>query len=117
MNDLNVLVLEDEPFQRLVAVTALKKVVASGVVATAPGNDCDVVSRFFAPAIGVDEDPVTGSAHCVLAPYWAERLERVELNCRQISKRGGDVFCGLHGDRVELSGRAVTVLCGEFILP
>lgn len=85
-----------------------------GVIVTAPGTaGADFVSRFFAPAAGVDEDPVTGSAHCCLAPYWAERLGRTALVGYQASKRGGTVHVELDGDRVRLGGRAVTVLRGE----
>ena len=65
----------------------------------------DFVSRFFAPLVGIDEDPVTGSAHCTLAPYWAKRLGKSELTARQISKRGGDVRCKIEGDRVILTGK------------
>jgi predicted PhzF superfamily epimerase YddE/YHI9 len=83
------------------------------VIATAPGRDCDFVSRFFAPQQGVPEDPVTGSAHCMLAPYWGERLGKRELHARQVSKRGGEVFCGTAGDRVKLRGRAVMYLEGS----
>src|SRR3984957_20166442 len=77
------------------------------VIVAAPGNDCDFVSRFFAPAKGVDEDPVTGSAHCTLIPYWAERLGKTELFARQRSQRGGELWCELRGDRVSIAGRAV----------
>jgi PhzF family phenazine biosynthesis protein len=77
------------------------------VIVTAPGRASDFVSRFFAPAHGVDEDPVTGSAHCTLAPYWAARLGKTSLHARQVSARGGELWCKLDGDRVFLSGRAV----------
>ncbi|MEW6249058.1 MAG: PhzF family phenazine biosynthesis protein [Planctomycetota bacterium] len=77
----------------------------------APG--CDFVSRFFAPMFGIDEDPVTGSAHCALAPFWAERLGRSELTGQQVSKRGGVVRVRVRGERVELLGQAVTVIRGE----
>ncbi len=77
------------------------------VIVTAPGKDCDFVSRFFAPAKGVPEDPVTGSAHCTLTPYWSKRLGKTKLHARQVSKRGGEVFCEDRGDRVRMSGRAV----------
>lgn len=83
------------------------------VIASAPGRDVDFVSRFFAPAAGVDEDPVTGSAHCTLTPYWARRLNRPELRARQISKRGGELVCRLDGERVKIAGRAVTYLAGQ----
>lgn len=83
-----------------------------GVIVTAPGADCDFVSRFFAPRVGIDEDPVTGSAHCQLAPYWAERLGKTAMQARQVSARGGDVHCALDGNRIILSGSAVTFLQG-----
>lgn len=88
------------------------------IVATAPGaNDLDFVSRFFAPAAGIDEDPVTGSAHAELFPYWGQRLKKTEMVARQISERGGTVWGKLLGpDRVEISGVAITVLRGTAIL-
>lgn len=84
-----------------------------GVIITAPGTDVDFVSRFFAPKFGIPEDPVTGSAHCTLAPYWAGRLGKRLLSARQVSKRGGSLTCELKGDRVLLSGSAVTVMEAE----
>lgn len=84
-----------------------------GVIVTAAGDgEVDFVSRFFAPAVGIDEDPVTGSAHCTLAPFWAERLGRVELTAEQRSPRGGRLHLRVDGDRVRLGGRAATVLTG-----
>jgi PhzF family phenazine biosynthesis protein len=83
------------------------------VIVTAPGDISDFVSRFFAPSVGVDEDPVTGSAHCTLIPYWAEQLGKTELYARQVSKRGGELFCMLEGDRVKIAGNAVLYLKGE----
>jgi PhzF family phenazine biosynthesis protein len=77
------------------------------VIATAPGDNVDFVSRFFAPAYGIDEDPVTGSAHCTMTPYWAARLDKTELRARQISKRGGELRCTFAGDRTRIAGRAV----------
>ncbi|HEX8914872.1 MAG TPA: PhzF family phenazine biosynthesis protein [Humisphaera sp.] len=95
----------------------LKTVRARGVILTAPAGGADApadfVSRFFAPAVGVDEDPVTGSAHCALAPYWSAKLGRPRLVGRQVSARGGVVRTELRGDRVLLGGQAVTVLRGE----
>jgi len=83
------------------------------VIATAPGTGgVDFVSRFFAPARGVDEDPVTGSSHCTLIPYWAERLGKNRLNARQLSRRGGALSCALDGDRVTIAGRALPYLEG-----
>lgn len=75
------------------------------LVATAPGDNCDFVSRFFAPGQGLNEDPVTGSAHCELIPFWAGRLGKNLLHARQVSQRGGELFCELKGDRVKISGR------------
>ena len=96
---------------------------ALGIIATArpepssqSGRHVDFVSRFFAPKAGVFEDPVTGSAHCVLTPFWAERLGRDELRARQISKRGGELHCTLRDDRVAIAGEAVLVLEGTLLL-
>ncbi|HEX3863753.1 MAG TPA: PhzF family phenazine biosynthesis protein [Stellaceae bacterium] len=92
------------------AVAALDRF---AVIVTAPGTGgVDFVSRFFAPARGVDEDPVTGSAHCTLVPYWAERLGKIHLEARQLSRRGGALSCGLRGDRVTIAGRALLYLEG-----
>jgi predicted PhzF superfamily epimerase YddE/YHI9 len=86
-------------------------------VVTAPGSDTDIVSRAFAPGCGIDEDPVTGSAHAVLVPYWAERLGRDTMTAYQASARGGRLTCTLAGDRVILGGACVTVIEGTFLLP
>jgi PhzF family phenazine biosynthesis protein len=94
----------------------LKELDGRGVIATAPGDIVDFVSRGFFPNAGIDEDPVTGSAHTTLTPYWAERLNKDELTARQISTRGGSVRCKLKGERVELAGRAVTYLTGTIFL-
>jgi PhzF family phenazine biosynthesis protein len=83
-----------------------------GVIVTAPGADCDFVSRFFAPAAGIAEDPVTGSAHCTLTPYWAARLAKPKLFARQLSARGGELFCEDRGERVAIGGRAVEYMAG-----
>ena len=83
-----------------------------GVIVTAPGESADFVSRFFSPRLGVPEDPVTGSAHCMLAPFWAGRLGKTTLHAHQISARGGAVHCTVAGDRVRLTGRAVQYLEG-----
>jgi len=90
-------------------ITALGGV---GVIATAPGRACDFVSRFFAPAAGIPEDPVTGSAHTVLTPFWAKRLGKTKLAARQISARGGELACEDRGERVGIAGRAVLYLEG-----
>jgi len=86
------------------------------IIVTAPGRDCDFVSRFFAPAAGIAEDPVTGSAHCTLAPFWAARLGRAELVGYQASARGGVVRVRVAGERVRLGGQAVTVARGELLV-
>lgn len=93
--------------------TQLLKIDAHGFIVTAKGDSADFVSRFFAPEVGVFEDPVTGSAHCNLIPFWAERLGKTELFARQISARGGELFCELQGDRVKIGGNAVLYLKGE----
>ena len=84
-----------------------------GIIVTAPGKDVDFVSRFFAPRAGIPEDPVTGSSHCTLIPYWAQRLGKTTLTARQLSARGGQLFCSLAGDRVKIGGHAVTYMRGE----
>ena len=95
---------------------SLKRLGVRGVIITARSDDAfDFVSRFFAPGAGIDEDPVTGSAHCALAPYWARRMGRDELAGYQASARGGVVRCRVAGDRVALSGYAVTILRGEVL--
>ena len=91
----------------------LKTLEMRGIIATAPSNEYDFVSRFFAPREGIDEDPVTGSAHTMLVPYWAKSLGKEELVARQISKRGGILHCKHLGKRVEIGGKAVTYLVGE----
>jgi len=95
----------------------LRKLDLRGVIATAPGIKTDFVSRFFAPKYGIDEDPVTGSAHCELTPYWARRLGKTILSARQVSRRGGDILCELAGDRVILTGCAVTFMEAKIMLP
>nr|AIA14899.1 Phenazine biosynthesis-like protein [uncultured bacterium] len=91
----------------------LLEIDAHGFIVTAKGETSDFVSRFFAPEVGVFEDPVTGSSHCNLIPYWAEKLGKTELFGRQISSRGGELFCELKGDRVKIGGNAVLYLKGE----
>jgi PhzF family phenazine biosynthesis protein len=92
---------------------AILKIPTHAVIVTAKGDSADFVSRFFAPEVGVFEDPVTGSAHCTLIPYWAEKLGKNELFARQISARGGELFCALQGDRVKIGGNAALYLKGE----
>ncbi len=97
-------------------MAALAQVPMFAVIVTAPGEEADFVSRFFAPAVGVPEDPVTGSAHCTLAPYWAERLGKTVLRALQVSARGGEIECEVRGSRVILRGRAVPYLEGAILL-
>ena len=94
----------------------LAQVDAFAVIVTAPAKETDFVSRFFAPRGGIAEDPVTGSAHCTLVPYWSGRLGKNSLHARQVSARGGELWCEHRGDRVTLQGRAVRFMQGEIIL-
>ncbi|MBC2838339.1 PhzF family phenazine biosynthesis protein [Robiginitalea sp. SC105] len=95
----------------------LGQIPARGVIVTAPGREVDFVSRFFAPQSGVDEDPVTGSAHTVLVPYWSGRLKKNTLTARQLSRRGGELRCESQDDRVAICGQAQTYLKGHIYLP
>jgi PhzF family phenazine biosynthesis protein len=94
----------------------LRKVGLRGVIVTAQGKRVDFVSRFFAPKLGVDEDPVTGSSHCALTPYWANKLNKKELHAHQVSQRGGELFCRDCGHRVTISGRAVKFMEGSITI-
>lgn len=89
---------------------------SDGLIITAPGDDGDVASRYFAPHAGIDEDPVTGSAHCTIVPYWRERLGKNQLHCRQVSARGGDLYCRMDGDRVRIAGRARLFMTGRVVI-
>ena len=95
----------------------IKSLEGDGLIVTAPGDHCDFVSRYFAPHQGIDEDPVTGSAHCTSVPYWSDRLGKLKVQARQISQRGGDLYCELSGDRVKISGRAILYMEGRVYLP
>ena len=108
---------EDEVRALAPDMRALAALDRFAVIVTAPGKDADFVSRFFAPAHGVDEDPVTGSAHCTLVPYWAARLGKTGLHALQVSARGGELWCELEGGRVFMSGHAVRYLEGKILLP
>ena len=92
--------------------SALERIECRGIIVTSEGSQSDFVSRFFAPGVGIPEDPVTGSAHCVLAPYWASELHKKNLHAFQISRRGGELFCVHAGDRVKIAGKAVLYLEG-----
>ncbi len=96
--------------------TELLKIPTHAVIVTAKGETSDFVSRFFAPEVGVFEDPVTGSAHCNLIPYWAEKLGKTKLYARQVSARGGELFCELVGERVKIGGNATLYLKGEIFV-
>jgi len=104
-------ILELKPdFQRIIECKT------RGIIVTAPSKEFDFVSRFFAPAVGVNEDPVTGSAHTMLIPYWSNKQGKNELTAKQISKRGGILYCRNMGDRVEIGGEAVTYLTGDIVI-
>ncbi len=104
---------EDDVAQLAPDFIKLSKMNCMGIIATAPGKNVDFVSRFFAPKAGINEDPVTGSAHCMLIPYWAGRTGKNNLEAWQISRRQGKLTCALKGDRVEISGNSITYLTGE----
>lgn len=107
---------EDEVRALMPDMDALRKADRFGVIATAPGKQVDFVSRFFAPAQGVPEDPATGSAHCTLTPYWSKRLGKKQLHAYQASARGGELWCEDQGERVKISGKAVQFLQGTIYL-
>jgi len=107
---------EDEVRKLEPDMQLLTQVDKFAVIVTAPGKDVDFVSRFFAPAKGVPEDPVTGSAHCTLIPYWSKRLGKKKLHAYQVSRRGGELWCEDRGDRVTMSGKAARFLEGTIYL-
>ena len=94
----------------------ISKLKARGLIVTAKGNHVDFVSRFFAPQCGIDEDPVTGSAHTSLIPYWSSKLGKTEMKARQLSKRGGDLICKHNGNRSLIGGKACLYLIGEIVI-
>jgi PhzF family phenazine biosynthesis protein len=114
-DDIYMIVLPDEAAVASLEpdFSALAERTNHGVIATAAGERVDFVSRFFAPSLGIDEDPVTGAAHCVLTPYWSERLGKKELVARQISSRTGVIACTDRGDRVSLRGQALFFMDGQ----
>ncbi len=114
-NDSLIAVFENEAVIREIRpdLELLRRMHPNVVMVTAPGLNSDFVSRYFAPSYGVPEDPVTGSAHCALAPYWAKRLGKTQLHAKQLSERGGDLWCEVGGDRVLLKGNAVLTLEGK----
>jgi predicted PhzF superfamily epimerase YddE/YHI9 len=98
-------------------MNAMSNLDRDAVIATAPGKTSDIVIRVFAPKLGLPEDPVCGTAHRIIVPFWSERLGKSELHSRQLSPRGGDLWCRLDGERVVISGEAVTFLRGSIELP
>jgi predicted PhzF superfamily epimerase YddE/YHI9 len=108
------IVFPDEDVIRALSpdMTKLKQVDLRGIIVTARGKEVDFVSRFFAPKLGVDEDPVTGSAHCALIPYWSKQLNKKGLRALQVSRRGGELYCRDLGERVAIAGRAVAYMKG-----
>jgi len=97
-------------------MTLLKELDRIGIIITAAGKQVDFVSRFFAPALGIPEDPVTGSAHCTLIPYWAQKTKKKKLKAKQVSQRGGDIYCELTGDRVIIAGNATLYMEGAITI-
>lgn len=97
--------------------TIMKELDKSVVIVTARGDKCDFVSRVFAPKLGVVEDPVTGSTHCTLVPYWSKKTQKDEFVARQVSERGGELFCKYLGNRVEIAGNAVVYMKGNIYIP
>ena len=119
-NDTNYMVILDSEDEVLSASPDSRKLTElgnQGLIVTAPGSDCDFVSRYFAPGAGIDEDPVTGSIHSVLMPYWAEELGKTKLHARQLSARGGELRCELRGQRVAIAGQAAFYMEGSVRLP
>lgn len=115
---MNMAVLENEAVVRAVNPDFgyIKNMDGMGLIITAPGDQSDCASRYFAPHAGIDEDPVTGSAHCTIVPYWSGVLGKAQIHARQVSARSGDLYCLLEGDRVVLTGKARTVIKGTFTI-
>lgn len=114
----NMAVLEDEAAVRAVNPDFgyIKNMDGMGLIITAHGDQSDCASRFFAPHAGIDEDPVTGSAHCTIVPYWSGILGKTQIHARQVSARSGDLYCWMKDDRVVLAGKARTVIKGTFTI-
>ena len=114
---MNLAVLESEAAVRAVVpdLAYIRNLRGDGLIITGPGERCDCASRYFAPHCGIDEDPVTGAAHCTIIPYWAAKLGKDRLHARQVSARGGDLWCRLAGDRVLISGYATLYMTGEIL--
>lgn len=114
-----VVVVKDEKTVKAIRPNqeTLKELPGEGLIVTAPGDKMDFVSRYFCPKFGIEEDPVTGSAHCELTPFWSKKTGRTSFTARQVSRRGGTIHCRLRGDRVHLVGEAVDYLQGEIVFP
>jgi PhzF family phenazine biosynthesis protein len=114
----SLLIFEEEEFIRTVHPNfeLVKQIHPHGVIISSKGNDVDFVSRMFAPNEGINEDPVTGSSHTVLVPYWSEKLGKKNFRALQVSKRGGELFCEQLGDRVKIAGKAVLYSTGSLFL-
>jgi PhzF family phenazine biosynthesis protein len=107
---------EKDVLQARPVLAALEQLDCRAIIITAPGDRCDFVSRYFAPRVGILEDPVTGSAHCVLTPYWASVLGKKDLHAFQVSKRGGELWCRDRGERVTIAGKAALYLEGTITI-
>ena len=107
---------EEEIIKIVPKLNAIEKLSYNGIIVTAPGENVDFVSRFFAPKFGIPEDPVTGGAHCELIPYWSKRLNKQNMIAKQLSKRGGVIHCSYLGDRVTIGGEATTYMQGELLM-
>ena len=107
---------EEEVIKIVPNLNAIEKRPYDGIIVTAPGENVDFVSRFFAPKLGIPEDPVTGGAHCELIPYWSKRLNKQNMTAKQLSKRGGVIHCSYLGDRVTMGGEAITYMHGELLM-
>ncbi len=114
----NMAVLKDEAAVRAVDPDFgyIKNMDGMGLIITAPGDQSDCASRYFAPHAGIDEDPVTGSAHCTIVPYWSDVLGKAQIYARQVSARSGDLYCWFENDRVVLGGKARTIIKGTFTI-
>ena len=107
---------EEEIIKIVPNLNLIEKLFYNGIIVTAPGENVDFVSRFFAPKFGIPEDPVTGGAHCELIPYWSKQLNKKNMIAKQLSKRGGVIHCSHLGDRVIIGGEATTYMKGELLL-
>ena len=107
---------EEEIYQIVPNLNIIEKLPYNGIIVTAPGKNVDFVSRFFAPKLGILEDPVTGSAHCELIPYWASVLKKKNMIARQLSERGGELYCSHLGNKVIMAGNAVIYMRGKIVL-